>query len=318
MKITQIQVHNFSSFNSSPPVELPDKLANILGKNESGKTSFLRALESFEGTDAYERDQLCSYSTATAELDDELVAPQNLPVITITFSVEPIDASKLKEIHEALSSVREISVTKFMSGRRQLRGDEYLKVIKQIEGEIISAAASLRGICDSLLSLLRQGGVASENLKTLEGLVALDVLKNTQDQVESTLAGVQATIKSFQLEGEGELKRKSLETDFDESKNKLLALLESKTSRPSRIFEALPKFIYYSNVDQLEDKVGLGELRANPSQYRTLGKLIELIGLDVEGLVSANLYERRRVTKNASAVVTGLVNESWKQEEVDS
>lgn len=122
MRITQVQIHNFNSFNDSLSVGLDGSITIILGKNESGKTSFLKALASFNSAYKYGLEELCTYSQNRKEFEEERVAADNLPIIMISFVLEPKDVALFKEIHESLAAIREFTVTKYFSGRRVLYG----------------------------------------------------------------------------------------------------------------------------------------------------------------------------------------------------
>ena len=42
MKLTEVRVTNFRNFLDSNPVRIQDDITCLVGKNESGKTAFLR------------------------------------------------------------------------------------------------------------------------------------------------------------------------------------------------------------------------------------------------------------------------------------
>ena len=83
-----------------------------------------------------------------------------------------------------------------------------------------------------------------------------------------------------------------------------------------QIFEIIPKFMYFSTMDELEDEATWEELNNN-EKYKTLRNLLKLSDIDFENIDD---FEDRNVctdARNGSAKVTGLVNESWTQEEVE-
>lgn len=57
-----MRVRNFRSYKDSGEVRLDEKITTMIGKNESGKTNFLKALESLNVGYRYSIDDLCYYS----------------------------------------------------------------------------------------------------------------------------------------------------------------------------------------------------------------------------------------------------------------
>ena len=317
MRIARVQVHNYNSFNDCVPVELNEKLSLILGKNESGKTSFLRALGSFDANYKYAPEELCTYSKSRRDLDAKRLTPDNLEVISITFVVEPRDVSSLKAIHESLSGVKEFEITKHFSGRRVVSGDAYQKARDSLDREITAKWETTRREVAGFLSACKEGSVLHEKLAPIESqLTPLDPLKMKPELFATSLAIVQAALQALPVEGDLATKKTLLEASFKESSGEVAELVGKRMIRPSKVIEALPRFIYFSSVDQLEDKVLISALNKEPDKYKTLTNLLKLVNLDVTTLASADVYERRRMTRNASVFVTGLVNESWRQEKV--
>jgi len=47
MRIKKVRIRNFRSIIDTGEISLDEKITLLLGKNEQGKTNFLKALESF-------------------------------------------------------------------------------------------------------------------------------------------------------------------------------------------------------------------------------------------------------------------------------
>jgi hypothetical protein len=67
----------------------------------------------------------------------------------------------------------------------------------------------------------------------------------------------------------------------------------------------LPRFVYFEDVDVLEDRVAIREFLAKRQQYNTLSNLIRLTGLDVERLQSQDPFQRSEATQRASTQIRG-------------
>src|SRR6266853_6326394 len=143
MRLSRVRIHNFNSFNDSAVVELDDKITIILGNNESGKTSFLRAVSSLDDSYKYQPEELCSYAPNTDSLHRKEMTEANLPILTGTFKLDQNDSLELKAVHESLASLRMFDLTRYYSGRRSLIGDEYLAARSSLDAEIAQLASTL-------------------------------------------------------------------------------------------------------------------------------------------------------------------------------
>jgi predicted ATP-dependent endonuclease of OLD family len=91
MKLTEVTINKYKSFLTEQSVHIEDKVTRIVGKNESGKTSFLEALTkynyydkndktfSFNKTNDYPRNELKTYEQQNPE--------NNCAVVSCTFEI---------------------------------------------------------------------------------------------------------------------------------------------------------------------------------------------------------------------------------------
>ena len=80
--------------------------------------------------------------------------------------------------------------------------------------------------------------------------------------------------------------------------------------------EIFPNFMYFADVEKLEDIVPISEFLANKEKHKTLYNLITLSNLDVERAKDAGAYDMLSDLREASTTITGLVNQSWTQEKL--
>ena len=95
MKIEKIRIENFQCINGSDEVEINDNIICLIGKNERGKTTFLRALESFNLDYKYAEDDISSYSDVKGKLDSGGIAQEAIVMVTIWFEITDDDKEKL-------------------------------------------------------------------------------------------------------------------------------------------------------------------------------------------------------------------------------
>ena len=124
MRIKKVLIKNFRSINCSEEVSLDKKITILIGRNEYGKTNFLKALESFDRDYKYTDEDLCTYCLAKEKLETGSVERRDIPIITIWFTLESEDKTKLGEVHEKLAKLEELKVTKFFDNRYEVGSDE--------------------------------------------------------------------------------------------------------------------------------------------------------------------------------------------------
>ncbi|HXM99656.1 MAG TPA: AAA family ATPase [Candidatus Dormibacteraeota bacterium] len=67
MKLKSVHVQNYRSVVDSDIVEISDRVTVIIGKNEQGKTTFLKALTSFNTRNKYTPNDLPNHMRAVLE-----------------------------------------------------------------------------------------------------------------------------------------------------------------------------------------------------------------------------------------------------------
>ena len=107
VKIEKVRVRNFRSFKDSREVKIDERITTMIGKNESGKTNFLKALESINRNHEYVEDDLCYYSEAVAR------EAEDIEMVTIWFKTDNEDKDRLKKLHAELAKVEKIKITKY-------------------------------------------------------------------------------------------------------------------------------------------------------------------------------------------------------------
>jgi len=332
MQIKKVLIQNFRSISCSDEILLDKKITILIGRNEHGKTNFLKALESFTVGHEYVDEDLCTYCLAKGELETGSVERSQIPIITICFTLSSEDRTKLGELHKRLAQLEELKVTKFFDNRYEIENGELdISALESVPIINIDKLDSWSGVKSQIDNLRNELKAQTERLppftsaepqydQHITNFLALGS-ENTDESIEKAfdslfqglqaLPGQDATIQKVIAHRIGH---------FEQAKKSLIAELLDKTSAQnevlSPILDMIPSFIYFTDVDLLQDSVPLSEFLGNRQQYRTLDNLITLAGLDVNKLGQATPHARRFQTDKASAVITGLVNNFWNQQKV--
>ncbi|MFH0815995.1 MAG: prenyltransferase/squalene oxidase repeat-containing protein [Methanobacteriota archaeon] len=185
MKIKKIRIQNFRSIIDTGDVNIEGQITTILGKNEQGKTNFLRAIESFRNDYSYTEEDLCYLTTHS---DDN----EKIPIVTIF--IEPnVDLKKLLQKYGDTKGQPNIyGITKYYDNHYTFEPDSLKHIVELIKIEDKPEPETLIG---KILT-------ADEIEKNIEWLVSLQnvdggfcLMPGQQSQLLQTYEVVQSLIE---------------------------------------------------------------------------------------------------------------------------
>ena len=304
----------------------------LLGKNENGKTNVLLAFEAFDVEFSYGSEDICRYSPVRSQLENGEISPSEVPMMALWLALESSERKVLARAAQGLGrNTKEVKVTKFFD-------DHY---VFEIDGKVIAEPVeerqgtrqdflTLHDDIRATLSVFTQSMTAhaarwapfAEALPTLAS--ATDSLLSTLEDSSNDEAAVDAGLVAFSalLSSLPNMDQPIIDevAAIKENLGQYRALLEDLTTQPEvippKLTELLPRFIYFNDVDRLEDKVAVADFLADPQKSQTLANLVKLTKLDVHKLKEQDEFRRREATELASTQITGLVNDAWTQERI--
>ncbi len=325
MIIEKFYIKNYRSILDSGEVNLDSKIAILIGKNESGKTCILKALESFEVDYEYAEDDLCLHSEVKEKVD--LGATKgDVEIMKIWFEIEAKDKGKLKEIHPQLTKIKTLIITKYFDNLYQVESPEIsledLKINtgKEIEknlSEIKRLAVSFKEILDGHSQRLDPFSASKAQYDSIiNEIIAFDPVANPD--IDNVFNNFYKRFRSLPsrdapIENDIEASIKKMEAH----KNRIKETLSEEEGVIGRILKILPSFMYFTEVEKLEDTIPISEFLANKEKHKTLSNLIELSGLHLERIKGAGHYDILSSLGSASMTITGMVNKSWTQDTVN-
>ena len=333
MRIKKVLIQNFRSINCSEEVPLDRDITVLIGKNEFGKTNFLKALATFSTSYEYDDEDLCTYCAAKEKLEAGHLQPADTPMVTIWLALEKEDKTKLQRFHKELARLQELKITKFFDNSYKVENGELdisaLQPAPTITIAELDSWAGMQSEVDTLrnqmaaqIGRLPPFSAAEPQIEAcIRDLLALGT-ENTDESIDKAFDAFAQGLNSLPNQdvdiqntiahrmGHLESLRQSLKTELAEQ-------VSGKNNVSSLILDIMPDFIYFTDVDHLQDSVPFSGFTANRRQYKTLDNLLMLAKLDVDKLVKGSPYERRSATEMASAEITGLVNSFWKQQGVE-
>ena len=330
MKLRSFRVRNYRCIDDSgeAPVE---HIKALVGKNESGKTSILKALhkfnpatpEPFNGLKEFPRRRFHEYEDKAT-------------VVELKVSLDHDEMDELAQIDPRLAEVSGASVTRDYAGRYAV---ELLPDIQtpspNLKG-VFPLLIQLRGTIDRLddTTLGREGGVRWKLLDALSRV-------GTGIAEETDLSNASSSREAFirQLQEIQVLLEKSTDEGSKKTIRDIVRLILNTIDWPSidtrinkYIVEKLPVFVYFENYAILSGRIHLpsfverfiaGEL--NPEE-NTARMLLSFLKLDPEKLVKLGTHEgkssqevqeafdtRALMVDRAALSVSGLLADIWQQ-----
>jgi predicted ATP-dependent endonuclease of OLD family len=324
MRLRTVRVREFKSIWDSNAFEI-DRVACLVGKNESGKTAILQALYrlnpivdnegNFDVTDDYPRSEVEDY-----QQDVESGRRKHAIVVEATFELEAPELDAIRdEYGDGVLEKPEVIVSKGYfrgaSGKCEVIVDlpvaESVLVQNLVESfelpENLVAEATKRSTLAQLSSYLIETGKKQDEAVAAERAAA----NQLQDETEKATA----------------LEKSKMLTESEQAKalrSRLIELLKHK-SLGGHIWQSIlsphfPKFLYFDeyyqmrghdNVDALKKRKAENKLL--PSDHPLLG-LIELARLDLDKLLaSKRTQELKNKLQGASNHLSTRILKYWSQ-----
>lgn len=317
MFLKTFRVRDFQSVRDSNPVEVTD-VTCLVGKNEAGKTSLLKALYRlnpivegdgrFDVTDDYPRSRVTEY--------EQQVNSGEQSQAIVTTAVLTIEAQELAPLEEHFGKrvIPEGTIT--LTRGYENETNFALGIDEKVAGETLLAAAHL-------IDPLRDENLPWGSLKDLAS-----VLKTRSDAQQARFND--ATTAANALTDPDEKTRaharaqslqetaaaKSLRAELDQiNRVGLAGYIYEKY-----LHSHLPKFLYFDeyyqmrgceNIEALQQRISKNQLQ--PSDYPIIG-LIELAGLNLPELVNPNrTQELKNKLQGAGNHLTKKILKYWSQ-----
>jgi hypothetical protein len=316
MKLTSCRVQNYRSIQDSGWVDVDD-MAVVVGKNESGKTSFLKALWKFNPFhDAgYNIDREWPSGRRKEKSSDKVV-------VETKFSFNPEEIAEIESIHESAKGIIGVEMARTYAGN--------------YTHQFVPANPSTEHNVDWVIDLLRNGLATlppgfSDHFQQqykpkFEGLISEVLEKGGSAHALAKLPEFKNQFPSF---------RHPSNPPHQQDQNTIPALnaivdklVKEIESTPllrvvDFVHEHLPTFIYmddhrtFVGSAQLDDVLKHQKEGRLTAEEETIIVIMEMAGLELQDEVkkgSAENREQRILDMNdASNTLTALISERWSQ-----
>jgi hypothetical protein len=321
MRLTRFRVTNYRSITDSGWVTIDD-LAVIVGKNESGKTSLLKALWKFHPFEPhpYSLDREWPRGRRKERSKEQVV-------VTAEFDFSGAERVALAKIHASAADITGVQITKKYGGGfvydflphnpDSAHGLEW--VVSVIERHLRSHAAT------------GSPHFQQNYLRELEAVVQTSRAKGSAFAVETSLPGLKGKLASF-VSPDGSLQPTdaALVAVITSSVDKAIAELSIKPPVRRAIdtaHEWLPTFIYMDDYRAFAGEAQLNQVLERQNQKKptaedeTVVMLMKQAGLDLAAEVEKGKTEEREQRMldmhDASQTLTREIAARWSQKKYD-
>ena len=324
MKLRRVQVQNYRSIVDSGVVDIEERVTVIIGKNEQGKTNFLKGIVSFNRELRYQPNDLPNHLRPSLETQE----PEKVPIITLWLNFDGTDKVQLKEIIKEIEELAELKVTRYYGGNFSYAG------IKST-GEETLVEFTAPDLQPFVENLLREAESLKEKLRAHARrfptfAVPLPQAEQHIDAFKSAnfsdTTQIENLIKTFSTALKGlPAQDKPIQDDIS-------AVLTRISGAHAGMHEVLrnqnvnvlhfqfPRFLFHStSVDRMPNEVKIADYIQDPEKAsKGMANLCSVAGLSVQKIQelanSADTPHREAYEDHFRSSISGAINEYWTQE----
>jgi predicted ATP-dependent endonuclease of OLD family len=325
MRLKKVRIQTYRSIVDSGEVEIEDGVTVVIGKNEQGKTNFLKAIRSFNADQRFSPSDLPNHLRPA--LEDRESA--DIPIVTLWFSVEPEDRTKLKGALQGIDQITELKCIKDYGNNYQFAvvgSDGTQEPLKYAPPEMSSAKGQMKKTIDELKSKLqahseRVPAFAANADKVQQITSALQEASLTDGtEAENSIKTFTTSIKS--LTAQDQPITDDITAAIKELDTVREAIQLAHQHDPARVLkQSLPSFILHSTKsDHIPNEVNVSDFVKDPDAFsKGMSNLCRAAGLSVQKIrelaATTDTSQREAYEDHYKGTISGGLNEFWTQAE---
>jgi predicted ATP-dependent endonuclease of OLD family len=325
VKLAWVRVQNFRSIVDSGSVEIEEAVTVLIGKNEQGKTNFLRGVRSFNSQQKYSPSDLPNHLRPA--LEEKKAA--EIPMVSLTFTLEPNDRKRLGSLASGLDSAAALRCTKYYDNGYQflvVDANAAEEPLRFAPPDISEATNKIRKVVEDLKAKLIAHGKRlppfAANQEKIEqissGITAADFRE--PGQIDNIIKTFTTSLKALTGSDQPVLDdiaaaTKELEAAGVSIQNAYL--LDSALA----LRQALPSFVLHSTkADHIPNEVNVADFIADPDRTsKGMSNLCRAAGLSVQKIrelaATGDTQHRETYEDHYKGNISGGLNEFWTQAE---
>jgi len=324
MRLVRAQVRNYRAVVDSGAVDIEDRVTVLVGKNEQGKTTFLKGLASWNAGVTYGPADLPNH--LRAELEQRKKG--DIPIVTLWLEPESTDTIELIRLFKSVDDIRQFQVTKYYDGSRRFSAIDQRGATERLKfappdfrSQVERLRAFATALNDKLAAHAERHGDFKSHLPQAQTQVQQFLQAKFDDpgQIENVIRTFATGLTA--VPGQDAAIQADVGATTKEMENAYSEIRKLVQNDPQQAFEKLfPLFIFHStSVDKIPNEVNVGDFVKNPDgASRGMANLCRVAGLNVQ-----KIEELANTTDNATREafedhfkgnVSGGINEYWTQE----
>lgn len=305
MRVTQIRIQNCKSVKDSGWVPIENDITTLLGRNESGKTSFLEAIRYFdEDREIQER-----------ELYDGKDYPKNhsVPIASLRVELNSEAVDRFSGGSRDLNPGDEIIATKYSDGTRDLstpRGKELGEYVDPIK----EAQETVEEMWQELNNLRNQHSGNYRNHFDNQIKQPANRIRNNEPNENQAKSWVDNLLEGLQNIPEENKEIANAKERWVTEVDKIRSILVHINEEDDPHY-LLPPIVYHGGFDTISDDVQVNSISSD--DHRTFRNLLKIVDLDNDNFDNLDYHDQNQALETAGGTIRGQVNQLWKQKEVD-
>ena len=297
---------------------------SLFGKNEQGKTTFLKAIASFDPNYAYTPSDLPNHMSARLEERPR----SEIPIATLWFTPTLEDQRKLKDIIPSMGNLKSFKATKYYDNHydyKSISKNGAEAALQFAPPDIAAQVNNIHKAVEALRGKLESHGSRQPSFASYKPQAdsQLDTFKGANFSDYAQLDNLVNTLLTSLTAVPGQ--DQPIQDDIANAANEIRAAVDTLKpilvqDRLAKFVESIPRFIFHSSsVDKIPNEVNLADFLKDPERVsRGMANLCKAAGLSIQRITElANMQDnmRRQVYEDTfKRNISGGINEFWTQE----
>ncbi len=286
-RLRRFRVTNFRSIVDSGYIDIKNQTTVLIGSNRAGKSSILSALEKLNYNTEFDKFDITQLGDISFNYMNGKIKGSQIKIIEAEF--EPIQHN--------IENDELLIVTKFFDSSYKIKNGtkEYNINTDKMQNKMLALIDKVRNIAlqstnskltsQILMQLENLKNAVNDNYFDYNRIFMLLGIINDMEFEEEIKNGIQENIKMFQE--------------------------QLSTPDVPEILDEIPKFIYFSAYDRLEDRITLTELKENKGEHQTFINLLQLAQVELDRIEYMDPDQRVAYFEKASNIISKKLSTIW-------
>jgi energy-coupling factor transporter ATP-binding protein EcfA2 len=324
MRLKAVRIQNFRSIVDSGLVQIEDRVTVLVGKNEQGKTTFLRGLASFNPKSRYSPSDLPNHLRAVLEERP----PADIPIIQLWLTPDTGERKALRGAVTEADQVQEFVITRFYdahySYKAKRNGGSEVEV-QFTKPDISQHTETIQKSLGAFEARLTAHGsrLATFAPSVAQGITHIQQFVSGNFSDAATIGNLVATFTTAlkALPGQDQ----AIQNDIAQTTKEIEAAqagIQSLLATDPRVVlhRLIPSFVFHStSLDRIPNEVNVADFVKDPeAASKGMANLCKVSGLStqkIQELAGATETPKRETFEDHyNASISLGINEFWTQE----